>query len=107
MTDKSLEQAFEEVSQLVRDSPAEDSPPKTMQAQYYGLYKQATTGPCTMAAPSFFQFEATLKYKAWSGHGDMSKERAMYEYIKLAGSAENKVGEKVRSEYLAGLAEPA
>ena len=52
-----------------------------MKLTFYGLYKQATEGPCSEPKPSFYQVVAGYKWKAWSSFGDMSKEKAMETYV--------------------------
>lgn len=52
---------------------------------FYGLYKQATCGPCDIPAPSWYQLQAKHKWQAWNSLGDMSKEVAMGSYIRAVG----------------------
>ncbi|XP_032456072.1 acyl-CoA-binding domain-containing protein 6-like isoform X2 [Nasonia vitripennis] len=52
---------------------------------FYGLYKQATCGPCDTPAPSWYQMQAKHKWEAWKSLGDMSKEVAMASYIRAVG----------------------
>ncbi|KAL0116568.1 hypothetical protein PUN28_009903 [Cardiocondyla obscurior] len=48
---------------------------------FYGLYKQATVGPCDIPKPSWYQMQAKHKWEAWKDLGDMSRETAMTNYI--------------------------
>ncbi|XP_032684367.1 acyl-CoA-binding domain-containing protein 6 [Odontomachus brunneus] len=48
---------------------------------FYGLYKQATVGPCDISRPNWYQVQAVRKYEAWKKLGDMSQEIAMANYI--------------------------
>ncbi|XP_014206005.1 acyl-CoA-binding domain-containing protein 6-like [Copidosoma floridanum] len=50
---------------------------------FYGLYKQATCGPCDTPAPSWYQLTAKSKWEAWKSLGDMKREVAMSNYIGL------------------------
>ena len=55
--------------------------------QFYGLFKQATEGPCKGKAPSRTKFVQRAKYMAWKDVGpDVSKENAMKAYIELLDS---------------------
>ena len=77
---------------------------------FYGYYKQATDGPCSTPAPSFWDFRGFLllsrtfihsrihshciyafisgkaKWNAWNVLGPMTKEEAMRKYISLLSS---------------------
>jgi acyl-CoA-binding protein len=39
--------------------------------QFYGLYKQATVGPCSTKAPAFIDFVSKAKWDAWNELGNM------------------------------------
>ncbi|XP_015511397.1 acyl-CoA-binding domain-containing protein 6 [Neodiprion pinetum] len=52
---------------------------------FYGLYKQATVGPCDTPRPSWYQTQAKHKWEAWKALGDMGKEVAMGSYIRAVG----------------------
>lgn len=49
--------------------------------EFYGLYKQATVGPCNTAKPGIFSMNARAKWNAWNDLGTMNKEVAMQRYI--------------------------
>ncbi|KAK9843433.1 hypothetical protein WJX81_002295 [Elliptochloris bilobata] len=49
----------------------------------YGLYKQATEGPCTTTRPGFFNQKARLKWAAWSVLGDLPSGEARLQYVQL------------------------
>lgn len=49
--------------------------------EFYGLYKQATIGPCNTSKPGIFSMNARAKWNAWNDLGAMSKESAMQSYI--------------------------
>lgn len=52
---------------------------------FYGLYKQATCGPCDVPAPSWYKLTAKHKWEAWNNLQDMSKTVAMASYIRSVG----------------------
>ncbi|KAA0191909.1 hypothetical protein HAZT_HAZT004726 [Hyalella azteca] len=52
-----------------------------MKQIFYGLYKQATEGPCTEPKPPFYQVIAGYKWRAWNSLGNISKEEAMEKYV--------------------------
>lgn len=50
--------------------------------EFYGLYKQATIGPCNTPMPvGWFDAQARLKWNKWKGMGNMSTEEAMSSYV--------------------------
>ncbi|KAJ8683271.1 hypothetical protein QAD02_019063 [Eretmocerus hayati] len=49
---------------------------------FYGLYKQATCGPCNVSSPYWYQVQAKHKWDAWNNLRDMSREVAMASYIR-------------------------
>lgn len=49
----------------------------------YGLFKQATLGDNTTAAPWAVQFEAKAKWDAWTSHKGKSKAQAETEYVEV------------------------
>ena len=61
----------------------------------YGLWKQATVGPCKEKEPSRLSVIARAKHDAWKSFGDMTQEVAKNFAIKLI--------KKVRPEALMGL----
>ena len=56
----------------------------------YGLYKQATTGDNTTAAPWAVQLEAKAKWNAWTAEKGKSKEQAEAAYVSLVKTLLNK-----------------
>lgn len=52
-----------------------------MLLQFYGLYKQATVGPCTLPKPGFFDRKGLAKWTAWKQLGDMSSDTARQSYV--------------------------
>jgi len=53
----------------------------TQKLNFYGLYKQATVGPCNTDKPGFFDRAGRAKWDAWSGLGAMGKIEAMAGYV--------------------------
>ncbi|KAL0037393.1 hypothetical protein WJX79_005832 [Trebouxia sp. C0005] len=49
----------------------------------YGLYKQATSGPCSTAKPSLFDFRGRAKWSAWNSVGKLSEAEAREHYVRL------------------------
>lgn len=52
-----------------------------MLLQFYGLYKQATVGPCTIPKPGFFDRKGVAKWTAWKQLGTMSSDTARHSYV--------------------------
>lgn len=50
--------------------------------EFYGLYKQALTGPCNTPKPSMFNLRAKAQWNAWNNLGSMNKSKAMGLYVK-------------------------
>lgn len=51
----------------------------------YGLYKQATCGPCDTPRPNWYQMQAKHKWESWKSLGEMSRDVAMASYIRAVG----------------------
>lgn len=49
----------------------------------YGLFKQATKGPCTTSRPYSIDVVACAKWDSWSKHGSKSRSEAVDEYVAL------------------------
>ncbi|XP_071943640.1 uncharacterized protein [Antedon mediterranea] len=58
-----------------------------MMKTFYGLYKQATVGPCNVNKPSYFDPVGRAKWEAWSSLADLPKEGAMLQYIEAFSKA--------------------
>ncbi|XP_077993672.1 acyl-CoA-binding domain-containing protein 5-like [Glandiceps talaboti] len=56
-------------------------PSYEMMKRFYGLYKQATEGPCDKSKPGFWDVVGRQKWDAWSKLGDMTKQQAMQCYV--------------------------
>ncbi|KAL2915650.1 acyl-CoA-binding protein (ACBP)/diazepam binding inhibitor (DBI)/endozepine (EP) [Polyrhizophydium stewartii] len=51
--------------------------------ELYGLFKQATVGNNTTAAPGMFDLQGKAKWSAWKKFENLSKEEAQTKYIEL------------------------
>ncbi|XP_051523437.1 acyl-CoA-binding domain-containing protein 4 isoform X2 [Myxocyprinus asiaticus] len=49
--------------------------------RFYGLYKQAVCGPCTVSRPGFWDPVGRYKWDAWNQQRHMSRENAMAAYV--------------------------
>ena len=56
--------------------------------EFYGLYKQATVGPCNTSKPGIFSVNARAKWNAWNDLGSLNKECAMQKYIEKLNEIE-------------------
>lgn len=76
-----LKELFELASKQVKTLTVK--PNKSTLLELYSLYKQSTLGECTTSKPWAFQLESSAKWNAWNNLGNLSKARAMEEYIAL------------------------
>ena len=51
--------------------------------QFYGLFKQATVGPCDRPKPGLLEMVEKAKWSAWKKLGKMGKEEAVAAYVRL------------------------
>lgn len=56
-------------------------PSKDLMLRFYAYYKQGTFGRNKQPKPSFWDVVNRAKWQAWEDLGNMSKERAMQEYV--------------------------
>eukprot|EP01138_Halocafeteria_seosinensis_P008278 gb/GECG01008459.1/.p1 GENE.gb/GECG01008459.1/~~gb/GECG01008459.1/.p1 ORF type:complete len:303 (+),score=42.34 gb/GECG01008459.1/:1-909(+) len=84
-TQQELEQIFQDAVTFVQKPPIEAGfkPTQDQQLQLYGLYKQATEGPCNKEAPSRLDFRNRAKWESWKRLGEMSKYDAKNAYVGL------------------------
>ncbi|CAI5531234.1 unnamed protein product [Closterium sp. Naga37s-1] len=54
-----------------------------LQLLLYGLYKQASDGPCDTKQPAVYSFKARAKWDAWKKLGSMRQDEAMAQYVGL------------------------
>ncbi|RWS06285.1 Enoyl-CoA delta isomerase 2-like protein [Dinothrombium tinctorium] len=62
-----------------------DDPGNEVKLELYGLYKQATVGPCNAPKPGAFNVVGKYKWEAWNKLGSMSKDEAKQKYIATVG----------------------
>ncbi|XP_018399693.1 PREDICTED: acyl-CoA-binding domain-containing protein 6-like [Cyphomyrmex costatus] len=74
-----LEETFDRASKYLQTLVSELDSGQLL--GFYGLYKQATVGPCDIPKPNWYQIQAKHKWEAWKNLGDMSREIAMTNYI--------------------------
>ncbi|CAF4928429.1 unnamed protein product [Rotaria sp. Silwood1] len=82
-TTASLEEKFNAAVKAIQRLPIDGTfqPSNEMKLTFYGLYKQATKGPCKESRPSVFNYINRAKWDAWDKCRSMSKEAAMTAYI--------------------------
>eukprot|EP00736_Rhodelphis_marinus_P011812 Rmarinus@m.22213 len=79
VNDKELEQSFLEGAEYLRKCNLDVT--QDQQLAFYGLFKQATAGPCTTPKPGYFKLEARAKWDAWKKYESLSSDQAAREYI--------------------------
>ncbi|CAF3234178.1 unnamed protein product [Rotaria socialis] len=79
----SLREKFNAAVKAIQRLPNDGTfqPSNEMKLTFYGLYKQATAGPCNEPRPSVFNYINRAKWDAWDKCRSMSKEAAMTAYI--------------------------
>ncbi|XP_071504395.1 acyl-CoA-binding domain-containing protein 5-like [Diadema antillarum] len=78
-TTEKFEKAVSVIRNLPKNGPFQ--PSYEMMKRFYGLYKQATEGPCTQAKPAFWNVVATQKWQAWTALEDMDSDVAKTLYV--------------------------
>lgn len=78
-----LEEKFHAAVKAIQRLPNDGTfqPSNEMKLTFYGLYKQATVGPCKESRPSILNYVNRAKWDAWDKYRLMSKEAAMAAYI--------------------------
>jgi len=79
----SLEDKFQAAVKAIQRLPNDGTfqPSNELKLTFYGLYKQATVGPCNEPRPSIFNYVNRAKWDAWDKCRAMSKQAAMVAYI--------------------------
>ncbi|CAF0965594.1 unnamed protein product [Rotaria sordida] len=79
----SLQEKFNAAVKAIQRLPNDGTfqPSNEMKLTFYGLYKQATAGPCKEPRPSVFSYINRAKWDAWDRCRSMTKEAAMAAYI--------------------------
>lgn len=72
--------SFEEATKFVKTLRSLDNDTKL---KFYGMYKQATEGPCTAPKPSFFEMTACAKWQAWKNMGNIDSDLAKQMYFSI------------------------
>ncbi|KAK7134495.1 hypothetical protein R3I93_017803 [Phoxinus phoxinus] len=74
---------FQAAVDVIQTLPKNGSykPSYEVMLRFYGLYKQAVSGPCTAPRPGFWDPIGRYKWDAWNQLGDMSRESAMAAYV--------------------------
>lgn len=57
--------------------------------QFYGLYKQATEGPCDKPKPSWYQMTEKQKWEAWMSFKTLDCKTAMEKYVQLLDAVDS------------------
>lgn len=57
--------------------------PEPTLLEFYGLFKQATEGRCTIKKPSILDFKGRAKHAAWASLGDVPSDKAKLQYVQL------------------------
>ncbi|XP_051969094.1 acyl-CoA-binding domain-containing protein 4-like [Xyrauchen texanus] len=74
---------FQAAVDVIQSLPKNGSyrPSYEVMLRFYGLYKQAVCGPCTVSRPGFWDPVGRYKWDAWDQLGAMSRESAMAAYV--------------------------
>ncbi|XP_033625159.1 acyl-CoA-binding domain-containing protein 5A-like isoform X1 [Asterias rubens] len=92
--------AVKVVQCMPKDGPFQ--PSYEMKKRFYGLYKQATVGPCAEPKPAFWEAIKRAKWDAWSRLGGMPKDKAMDSYVDnlLEAMLKNKEGDQGNMQHI-------
>ncbi|XP_057214314.1 acyl-CoA-binding domain-containing protein 4 isoform X2 [Triplophysa rosa] len=74
---------FQAAVNVIQSLPKNGSyrPSYEVMLRFYGLYKQAVCGPCTVSRPGFWDPVGRYKWDAWKQLGDTNQETAMGAYV--------------------------
>lgn len=81
MTEKTLEQQFQDMLIAVKDATIDFQPSNSQKLKLYAFYKQATEGDVTGDCPSIINMVERAKWSAWNAIKGKSKEDAMKGYL--------------------------
>lgn len=76
-----LDAGFEKASKFLQHST--DLFKQDQLLQFYGLYKQATVGPCNVPKPAIYSMAARAKWYAWDKVKHLDPTTAKQEYVRL------------------------
>ncbi|KAI9585218.1 acyl-CoA-binding domain-containing protein 5 [Glossina fuscipes] len=79
----SVQERFQAAVNVIKGLPKHGpyQPTTTMMLKFYGLYKQATEGPCNQSKPRIWDVVGRTKWDAWDKNRHLSKEEAMQKYV--------------------------
>ncbi|XP_061402037.1 acyl-CoA-binding domain-containing protein 5 [Musca vetustissima] len=79
----SVQEKFQAAVNVIKNLPKNGpyQPSTVMMLKFYGLFKQATEGPCTSKRPAFWDVVGKAKYDAWNSNRHLTKEQAMQKYV--------------------------
>ncbi|XP_029446435.1 enoyl-CoA delta isomerase 2, mitochondrial isoform X1 [Rhinatrema bivittatum] len=80
VSQEEFEKAKEQLKSLKED------PGNEVKLKLYGLFKQASQGPCNVPKPGMLDFVNKAKWDAWNSLGSLSKDNARQAYIELVSS---------------------
>jgi len=81
-----LEKTFEDAAEYLRSISGKLDTADLL--YFYGRFKQAKEGPNELPKPGFFDFQGKQKWQAWKDLGDLSREKAMLEYVEMLDEVE-------------------
>uniref|UniRef100_A0A1A9ZFA7 ACB domain-containing protein n=1 Tax=Glossina pallidipes TaxID=7398 RepID=A0A1A9ZFA7_GLOPL len=78
-----VQERFQAAVNVIKGLPKNGpyQPTTTMMLKFYGLYKQATEGPCNQNKPKIWDVVGRTKWEAWNKNRHLSKEEAMEKYV--------------------------
>lgn len=79
----SVEERFQAAVNVIKGLPKNGpyQPSTTMMLEFYGLFKQATKGPCCEKKPAFWDVYGRAKWDAWQKRRNLSQQQAMQQYV--------------------------
>ncbi|OAF66280.1 hypothetical protein A3Q56_05993 [Intoshia linei] len=88
-----LVQKFDKAVLVINNLPKDSSyaPSNSEKLIFYSNYKQATEGPCNTKRPGMLDFVGKSKWDTWDGLKDISKDKAMQNYIDALISVMDKI----------------
>ncbi|XP_049299404.1 uncharacterized protein LOC125772086 [Anopheles funestus] len=79
--DSELDTSFEKASKFLEHSTELFKQEQLL--QFYGLYKQATVGPCNISKPAIYSMAARAKWYAWDKVKALDTMEAKKDYVRL------------------------
>ncbi|GFY59655.1 acyl-CoA-binding protein [Trichonephila inaurata madagascariensis] len=80
----SLNEKFEAAAASVKDMKSRPSDAELL--ELYALYKQATSGDCSIDQPSALDLKGKAKFEAWNGKKGMAQDAAKEAYVSYANT---------------------